>query len=130
MKYMVLMQGNASGMKSFGAMPPEDLRRHIQFMISLNEELAKTGELVDAQGLSGPDQAKIVRAKGPSGSVTVTDGPFPETKEFLAGYWILDCATEQRVLDLAARISGAPGKGGEPVNIAVEVRPIGQAPKV
>ena len=128
MKYMILMQANTSGWSSFMTMAPDDIRKHITFMKTLNVDLAKRGELVDAQGLTGPQEAKIIRADGKGGAV-VTDGPFAEAKEFLAGYWIVDCSP-QRVIELAAYISGAPGKGGVPMNFPVEVRPIGVAPEV
>lgn len=128
MKYMLLMQGPASGMKQFGQMPVEDIRAHIEFMKTVNAELRAAGELVDAQGLTPPNETKIVRNQG--GKMTVTDGPFPESKEFLAGYWVVDVKSEQRVLEIATRISGAPGRGGAPMSIPVEVRPVGEAPKV
>jgi hypothetical protein len=126
MKYMLLMQGSAEGWKTFGTWPMEDLQAHIGFMKKLLVDLKAAGELVDAQGLTGPEQAKIVRARA-DGSPAVTDGPFPEAKEFLAGYWIVDCSPE-RVLALAAHISAAPGRGGVPLNMPIEIRPIGVAP--
>ena len=58
----------------------------------------------------------------------MTDGPFPEAKEFLAGYWIVDCDTPQRAYEIAARASAAPGKGGEPMNMPIEVREVMSAP--
>jgi hypothetical protein len=129
-KYMLLMQGAQSGWQEFMAtMSPEDIRAHIAFMQKLNQELTAEGVLVDAQGLAGPDQAKIVRAQD-GGPPAVTDGPFPETKEFLAGYWIVDCETLDQAIQIAARASAAPGAGGAPVNIPIEVREIGAPPQV
>jgi len=128
MKYMILMQGTAGDFGSFGRMAPADIARHIQFMNDLNAEWRASGELVDAQGLALPDQAKIVRAT-PGGAPAVTDGPFAEAKEFLAGYWIVECASPGRAIELAARVSGAPGPGGEPLNFPVELRPIGSPPE-
>ena len=58
----------------------------------------------------------------------MTDGPYPEAKEFLAGYWIVDCDTAQRAYEIAARASAAPGKGGEPMNMRIEVREVMSAP--
>jgi hypothetical protein len=130
MKYMLMMNAKKSDWAGFGKMPPEDIVAHVKFMKKLNEELKASGELVDAQGLSLPDQAKIVRAKGPNGDVAVTDGPFAEAKEFLAGYWLLDCKSFERVVEIAARISAAPGQGGVPLNIPVELREVGVAPDV
>ena len=98
-------------------------------MKRLNVELAASKELVDAQGLTPPQMAKTVRAR-PGGPPVVTDGPFPETKEFLAGYWLLECSTPQRAYDIAGRISTAPGRGGAPMNFPVEVRPVGSPPEV
>jgi hypothetical protein len=129
MKYMILMQANEAGWKSFGGMSPDDLNRHFKFMMDLNKQLAASGELVDAQGLTGPDQAKLVRAQ-PDGPPIVTDGPFAEAKEFLAGYWIVELSGPARAVELCARISAAPGRGGVPLNFPVELRPVGVAPKV
>jgi hypothetical protein len=72
----------------------------------------------------------VVRAKAGGGSPVVTDGPFPESKEFLAGYWIVDCKSQERVIELAGHISTAPGRDGVPMNFPVEIRPVGVAPKV
>jgi hypothetical protein len=98
------------------------------FMHRLNKKLVDAGELVDAQGLSGPDQAKLVRA-GANGE-PVTDGVFPEAKEFLAGYWIVDVETPERAYAIAAEASAAPGPGGVPLRLAIEVRQVlGGLPK-
>jgi hypothetical protein len=128
MKYMLMMNGTKADMQKFGTLPPDDIRAHIAFMGRFNEELKASGELVDAQGLSGPEQAKIVRAQ-PGGAPAVTDGPFPESKEFLAGYWIVDCRSYDRAIEIAARASAAPGRGGVSLNIPIEVRAIGVAPE-
>jgi len=130
MKYMLMMNATKGDWSGFGKMPPQDIMAHIKFMKDLNVELKASRELVDAQGLSGPEQAKIVRAKGPGGGVAVTDGPFPEAKEFLAGYWLLECKSLERVVEIAARISAAPGVGGAPLNIPVELREVGAPPEV
>lgn len=129
MKYMLLMQFSAqtADFPSIDAWSPEELQSHIGFMIDLNGRLSATGELVDAQGLAGVEQAKIVRAGGGGGAV-VTEGPFAETKEFLAGYWIVDCDTAGRAVEIAAQASAAPGPGGRPLNMPIEVRPIMSAP--
>lgn len=128
MKYMLMMSGTRQQVQSFGAMMSgEDIRAHVDFMHKLNEELKASGELVDAQGLTGPEQAKVVRM-GTGGVPAVTDGPFAEAKEFLAGYWILECRSLERAVEIAGRISAAPGRAGEPLNIPVELRPVGQAP--
>jgi len=129
MKYMLMMHAPAEGWKNagIGTWPPEDIKAHITFMHGFNKELAAAGELVDAQGLNFPQEARIVRA-GKGGTPEVTDGPYPEAKEFLAGFWIVDVDSTQRAYELAARISAAPGKGGAPVNMAIEVREVMSAP--
>jgi hypothetical protein len=99
----------------------------VAHMHQLNEGLHESGELVSAEGLTPPNEARIVRAvKG--GAPVVTDGPFTETKEFLAGFWIVDCPTPERAYAIAAQASAAPGPGGVPMNIPIEVRAVGQAP--
>jgi hypothetical protein len=128
MKYMLLMNGTQENFKSFGSMAMEDIQAHIRFMHDLNRDLKASGEFVDAQGLAPVDQAKVVRAS--SGAAVVTDGPFSESKEFLAGYWLLECKNLERAVEIAARISAAPGRGGKPLNFPVELRPVGQAPEV
>jgi hypothetical protein len=129
MKYMLLMGGSQEGWGTFGSMAPDEIRAHIGFMKQLNKDLQASGELVGAEGLTPPDAAKIVR-RGGDGSPAITDGPFPESKEFLAGFWILECGSEARVIEIATRISGAPGRGGVPMGFPVEIRPIGATPEV
>jgi hypothetical protein len=127
MKYMVLMQGPKRDWQAFNAMAPKDIRAHIEFMERLNAELTASGELVDAQGLAFPDQGKIVSART-NAAPAVTDGPFPESKEFLAGYWIVDVETEARAIAIAAHVSTAPGRDGVPMNFPVQVRQVMSAP--
>ncbi|WP_024803214.1 YciI family protein [Nocardia sp. BMG51109] len=106
---------------------PEEIAAHIEFQRALGEELSKSGELVDAQGLAFPDQARIVHSDGRSAPV-VTDGPFPETKEFLAGYWMVDVDSPERAVEIAARASAGPGPGGKPIGEYIEVRALMDAP--
>ncbi|MCG5220639.1 YciI family protein [Streptosporangium soli] len=128
MKYMLLMQfGPQSALPPMDTWPAEDVKAHIEFMGGMNQKLVDAGELVEAQGLAMPDQAKIVRA-GDGGAAVVTDGPFPETKEFLVGYWIVDCESPERAVDIAAYASTAPGPGGEPLNMPIEVRQVMSGP--
>ena len=128
MKYMLLMNSTKADWQTFGTLSPADIQAHVRFMKELNKELKASGELVDAQGLTVPAETKLVRAGAGGGPPVVTDGPFPEAKEFLAGYWLLDCKSPERVYEIAARISGAPGRAETPLNFAVEVRPVGVAP--
>lgn len=104
----------------------EDVDRHITFQHDLGRELTERGELVDAQGVAGPEAAKIVTYKG-DGAPVVDSGPFPERREFLAGYWLVD-ATPERALEIAAKASAAPGPGGRPLGQPIEVREIMGAP--
>ena len=129
MKFMLMMQGTKAGWDSMGSWSPDDLKAHIQFMKRLNKDLSESGELVAAEGLDLPAKAKVVQARK-GGAPAVTDGPFPEAKEFLAGFWIVDVENEARALEIAGRASAAPGKDGAPVNIAIEVRQVGSAPNV
>jgi hypothetical protein len=101
----------------------DEVKAHIRFQVVLNELLTSSGELVDAQGLSGPEQAKFVSAD-PDGKAVVTDGPFPEFKELLAGYRIVDVESEERAIEIANQSSSAPGPGGVPMGIPIEVRRI------
>jgi len=106
---------------------PEDIKAHIDFQHVLNDELIKSGELVDAQGLAGPDQAKFVVSDG-AGAPVITDGPYPESKELLAGYRMVDVESVERVLEIAARASAAPGPNGVPIQLPIEVREVLGAP--
>jgi hypothetical protein len=120
MKYMLMMSAPGGPYEILTKWAKEDLEAHGAFMNQLNARLAETGELVAVGGLSSPDQAKLVRAdqKG----MPVTDGVFAESKEFLAGYWIVDVATPERAYQIAAEASMAPGVGGAPLHTPIEVR--------
>jgi hypothetical protein len=98
-------------------------------MKDFSTKLGKAGELVGAEGLAPPGEARVVRA-GKNGAPAVTDGPFAEAKEFLAGYWIVEVERPERAYQIAAEASAAPGKGGEPLNMAIEVRQVMSAPPV
>lgn len=126
MKYILMMHTPSGGPYQIASWPREDLVRHIEFMKGFVKKLAEQGELVAAEGLAGPDQAKLVRA-GKDGK-PVTDGVFPETKEFLAGYWMIDVPSPERAYEIAAEASMAPGVGGNPLHLAIEVRQVMSAP--
>jgi len=125
MKYILMMNTMKAG-QGIPNWAVNDLQAHIAFMMNLNKDLRSSGELVSAEGLSFPDQARLVRA-GKNG-VPITDGVFPESKEFLAGFWIVDVDTPERAYAIAARASAAPGPGGAPLNMPIEVRPVMSAP--
>lgn len=128
MKFMLMMNApRGTGDWGISKWPPEDFKAHINFMRRLNDGLTRAGELVGAEGLTPPGQARIVRA-GKGGAPEVTDGPFAEAKEFLAGYWIVDVESPQRAYEIAARASAAPGPGGTPLNLPIEVREVMSAP--
>ena len=125
MKYILMMNTMRVG-QGVLTWPQNDLKGHVAYMISLCQDLRQSGELVSAEGLSFPDQAKLVRA-GKDG-LPITDGVFPESKEFLAGYWIVDVDSPERAYAIAARASAAPGPGGAPLNMPIEVRPVMSGP--
>jgi hypothetical protein len=129
MKYMLMMHAPRAGWETagIGTWAPEEIKAHINFMHRLNKELKEAGEFVEAQGLALPEAARVVRA-GKGGTPEVTDGPFAEAKEFLAGFWIVDCESTERAYEIAARASAAPGKGGSPMNMPIEVRQVMSAP--
>ena len=130
MRYMLMMHApRGDGSYQVANWSPDDLKANIGFMHRLNRELTESGELAGAQGLASPGEAKIVRA-GKGGEPTVTDGPFPESKEFLAGYWIVDVDRPERAYEIAAKASSAPGPGGKPLIIPIEVRQVMSAPPV
>ncbi|WP_035844846.1 YciI family protein [Kitasatospora azatica] len=129
MKYMLLMQFSAATVDfpTIDTWTPEEIQAHIAFMRDTNTKLAAAGELVDAQGLAMPETAKIVRSHS-GGTPVVTEGPFPETKEWVAGWWIVDCEPSERAVEIAAAVSAAPGPGGAPLNMPIEVRQVMSAP--
>src|SRR5262245_38365198 len=129
MKFMLMMQGTQSGWESMFKWSQDEIKAHIHFMMDLKKELTASGELVSAEGLDIPKNAKIVSATQVEKPV-VTDGPFPESKEFLAGFWIVDCASPRRAVEIAARASIAPGPGGKPMGIPIEIRQVMSAPPV
>ena len=129
MKFMLMMNmPRGTGDYQIFQWTPEAFNAHIQFMKDLNRDLQKSGEFVDAQGLTPPAQAKIVRYGG-GGPPLVSDGPFAETKEFLAGFWIIDVEKPERAYEIAARASSAPGPDGKPLVIPIELREVMGAPR-
>ena len=126
MKYILLMSSSKTGIDAYCAWSKKDREATMTFMRSLRTNLGESGELVATDGLAVPDQAKVVRA-GKDGE-PITDGVFPESKEFLAGYWIIDVESAERAYAIAARVSAAPGPGGIPSNMPIEVRQIMSRP--
>jgi hypothetical protein len=126
MKYILMMNCPRNGYELMATWPKKGVADHIAFMHALNKDLREAGELAAAEGLADPRQAVIVRV-GKDGT-PVTDGVFPESKEFLAGYWIVDVESEKRAHEIAARASSAPGPDGKPFVIPIEVRQVMSGP--
>ena len=122
MKYMLLMNYAPGGSRR-REWAQEDVKASGAHMMAIHDELTASGELLGAEGLTGPEAAKIVTHDG-VGAPVVTDGPFPESKEFLAGYWLVDVESEERAIEIAARTSAAPGPGGTPTAREIQVRPV------
>jgi hypothetical protein len=107
---------------------PEEVTAHLDYYRALHQELVSSGELVQSEVLTGPDLAKIVTADGLTAPV-VTDGPFQEFKEWLAGYQIVDVESEARAIEIAAKLSAVPGPGGAATQQPIQVRQVmDQAP--
>ena len=114
MKYILLMSGTKAGVEAYHAWPKRDIEAHMAVLWRINQDLTGSGEFVATQGLAGPKEAKVVR--GEKNGLPVTDGIFPESKEFLLGYWIVEVPNAERAYAIAGRISGAS------VNMPIEVR--------
>jgi hypothetical protein len=128
MKFMLMMNApRGAGDYQINSWTPDELKAHMAFMHRLNKELMDAGERVLAEGLASPGQAKLVKA-AKKGGPPVTDGVFPEAKEFLAGFWIVDVESAERAYEIAAKASLAPGPGGAPLFIPIEVRQVLSAP--
>jgi hypothetical protein len=124
MKYMLLMSSaSIEGVPPMHEWAPEDARASGAHMMQIHQELTERGELLGGEALAGPEAAKIVTSDGVSAPV-VTDGPFPEAKELLAGFWMVDVESEARAIEIAAQTSAAPGPGGRPTRRPIEVRAI------
>jgi hypothetical protein len=114
MKYILLMSGTKAGVEGYHAWSKQDLEAHMAVLQRINQDLTESGEFIATQGLVGPKEARVVR--GEKNGVPVTDGIFPESKEFLLGYWIVDVPNAERAYAIAGRISAAS------VNMPIEVR--------
>jgi hypothetical protein len=127
---MLLMHVDRQGWDSFATdWSQDDVKTMVEVMQELNKDLREAGELVELNGLSGPGAAQTVRAQQQGGPL-VTDGIRDGATDCVIGYWVVDVASPERMVEIAARISATPGPGGAPVNLQVEVHPIGEAPEV
>ena len=134
MKYMILLCGSQGDYDAMAGKPGSgkpawtgaDFAALGTFMEAFNRELAESGELVETRGLTAPAYARRIRLQ--DGAPVITDGPFPESKELLAGYRIVDVESAERAVEIAAMISAAPGADGAPVRLPIEVRAVMSAP--
>jgi hypothetical protein len=130
MKFILMMHARRGSMTGFDekgnwslfSWPREALDQHLQFLEALNADLKKKGQLVGISGLAPPGEARLVKAR--TRALPITDGPFPETREFLAGWWIVEVASVDAACEIAARASAAPGPDGAPLNMEIEVRQV------
>ena len=134
MKYMILtyasqqdydgMAGKATDKPAWSA---EDFARMVAFMESFNKDLEESGELVETRGLTAPVHTRRVGGRLHKGVPVVTDGPYPETQEVLAGYWVVECESFDRATEIAARLEGCPVPEFVAANAYADVRPIANA---
>jgi hypothetical protein len=120
MKYILMMTGTKANFEWYSKWSKQDLQANTAFMHAFNKELKDSGVFVAAEGLAFPQEARIVRAG--DGGEPITDGVFPESKEFLAGYWIIEVESAEQAYKIAARASAAPGPGGKRGSMPIEVR--------
>ena len=130
MKYMIMVRGSQQDYEAMGgkesggpSWKPEEVQAMHAFMGELNEDLRSRGEWVDGQGLTEPAHARRVERRK-DGEVVVTDGPYAESKEVLAGFWIVDVESFDRATEIAAHVTSCPGPGGEYDGVPVDIRPI------
>jgi hypothetical protein len=126
MRYILMMTSTKARVGTYRAWSEKDRQARMAVLKSINKELSESGEFVTTEGLAGPDKAMVVR--GERDGMPITDGIFPESKEFLLGYWIVDVKAPERAYAIAGRISAAPGPGGMPTNMPIEVRQIVSGP--
>ncbi|WP_086563698.1 YciI family protein [Streptomyces africanus] len=130
MKYLVMVQGTQADYDAMRgkasahspAWSQEELQTMFAYMGAINDDLSETGEFVDGQGLAEPAQTRHVTL-GDDGKAVITDGPYSETKELLAGYWVLECESLERVTEIAERVARCPQPAGAP-DYPVVIRPI------
>ncbi|WP_030232197.1 MULTISPECIES: YciI family protein [unclassified Streptomyces] len=130
MKYLVMVQGTQADYEAMRgkasatspAWSEEEVQTMFAYMGALNDDLSESGELVDGQGLAEPAQTRHVTL-GDDGKAVITDGPYGETKELLAGYWVLECESLERVTEIADRVARCPQPAGAP-DYPVVIRPI------
>jgi len=132
MKYMILTYASQQDYDALAGKPaghpawsPQDFAAMGAFMEAFNRELADSGELVETRGLTAPAHARRLRTKG--GVPVVTDGPYAETTEVLAGYWIVECDSFDRATEIAGRLAACPGPAAVAERAYADVRPIAES---
>lgn len=132
MKYIILTYGSQQDYDAMAgqapdtpALSPEDFAPMYEFMESFNKDLVESGELVDTQGLVAPVHTRRVQLR--NGVPFVTDGPYAESQEVLAGYWVVECDSFDRATELAARLANCPSPGGIFADSVADVRPIAES---
>jgi hypothetical protein len=125
MKYIVLTYGSQQQYDEMASWSPEDFAAMASFMESLNKELEESGELVDTRGLAAPVHTRRVQLQG--GVPVVTDGPYPEAQEVLAGYWVVECESFDRATEIAAKLSKVPTPGDVFADSVADVRPLAES---
>ena len=132
MKYMILTYASQEDYDAMAGKPtgqpvwsPRDFAAMVAFMKAFNGELAESGELVETRALAAPAHARRLQAKG--GVPVVTDGPYAETTEVFAGYWIVECDSFDRATEIAARLSACPGPAEVATRAYADVRPIAES---
>jgi hypothetical protein len=125
MKFLLLTRHNASdtGVGPMAEWDPADAEAHLAALRAINEQLTESGELLVMQALADPAAGRIVHGLD-AGTPIVTDGPYPESTELLAGYQLVDVVDEDRAVEIAAQVAAAPGPGGKPINNRIEVRAV------
>jgi hypothetical protein len=135
MKYMIMLTGSQrdfdrlTGNAGDGAWAPEDLAALHEFMTKWNNDLVESGEFVDGQGLAAPVHTRRISLR--DGVPVVTDGPYAETQEVLAGYTIVECDSFDRATEIAAKLADTPHPANAKLDNEwyVDVRPIAGAPE-
>lgn len=123
MRYLIMMNlPAATSDYTHQEWAPEAWKAHRAAHTKLNKEMEARGELVGIEALISPKNAKLIRAD--ANGLPKTDGVFAESKEFLAGFWVIDVESAERAYEIAARASAAPGPDGKPLNMPIEVRQV------
>jgi hypothetical protein len=132
-KYLILAYGSQRDYDAMSGRPteggptwtPRDFEAMGGYMEKLNSELAESGELVETRGLTAPVHARRVHLR--DGAIVVTDGPYAETQEVLAGYWVVDCDSYDRATEIATRLMRVPGPADAYGDAVIDIRPIAES---